>query len=80
MEIRGPMMVEQNYEPATMKIDVWRKDVELITAYAGDLDCPTPLFSATEVLYSSARGQGMGKLDTACINAVLESMAGLPKA
>ncbi|MGI9426033.1 MAG: NAD(P)-dependent oxidoreductase [Hyphomicrobiaceae bacterium] len=77
-EIRGPMMVDQTYEPATMKNDVWRKDMELIAAFASDLDCPTPLFSATEGLYSSARGQGMGNLDTAAVSAVLERMAGVP--
>lgn len=78
-EVRGPMMVEQNYEPATMKIDVWRKDVELITEFAGKLDCPTPLFSAADALYTAARAQGRGKQDTAAINEILEQMAGLAK-
>ena len=78
-EVRGPMMVEQCYEPATIKNDVWRKDIELISAFVRDLDCPSPLFSMTDALYASARGQGMGKLDTASINAVLEDMAGVPR-
>lgn len=76
-EIRGPMMVEQCYEPATMKNDVWRKDIELISAFARDLACPAPLFAITDALYSSTRGRGMGKLDTGSINAVLEEMAGI---
>ena len=58
LEVRGPMMVEQHYEPATMKNDVWRKDIELISAFARDLDCPAPLFSITDALYSSTRGRG----------------------
>ncbi|MGI9520094.1 MAG: NAD(P)-dependent oxidoreductase [Hyphomicrobiaceae bacterium] len=77
LEVRGPMMVERHYEPATMKNDVWRKDIELISAFARGLNCPSPLFSVTDVLYASARGQGMDKLDTASVNAVLESLAGL---
>ncbi len=76
-EVRGPMMVAQTYEPATMKIDVWRKDVELITEFARKLDCPTPLFSAAEALYSDSRAQGRGGQDTASVNAVLEQMAGI---
>lgn len=78
LEVRGPMMVEQHYEPATMKNDVWRKDIELISEFVRELDCPAPLFSVTDTLYASARGQGMGKLDTGSINAVLEAMAGVP--
>jgi putative dehydrogenase len=76
-EVRGSMMVERVYEPATMKLDVWRKDLELITAFATDLDCPTPLFSASEALYARTHGKDMGALDTACINTVLEEMAGI---
>jgi len=79
-EVRGPMMVEQTYEPATMKLDVWRKDVELIAAFAGSLDCPTPLFAQSEPLYASARGRGMGAQDTAAIKSILEMMAGIDEA
>ncbi len=79
-EIRGPMMVEREYKPATMKMDVYSKDIQLISDFARHLDCPVPLFSASEPLYSSARAQGRQKEDTAAVNAVLESMAGiLPK-
>ena len=79
LEVRGPMMVEQHYEPATMKNDVWRKDIELISAFARDLDCPAPLFSVTDTLYASSRGMCMNKLDTGAVNAVMEEMAGLPR-
>lgn len=79
-EIRGPMMVEREYEPATMKMDVYQKDIQLISDFARQLHCPVPLFSASEPLYSSARAQDRQKEDTAAVNAVLESMAGiLPK-
>jgi len=49
-EVRGPMMVEARYDEATMKIDVWQKDVQVITDFARELGCPTPLFAAAAQL------------------------------
>ncbi len=76
-EIRGPMMVDRTYEPATMKMDIYVKDLQLICDFARKLNCPVPLFTASEPLYSAARAQGRNKEDTAAVNAVLESMAGI---
>ncbi len=53
-DVRGPQMVNGNYEPPTMKISVWQKDMSLITDFAADLDAPTPLFATTVPLYASA--------------------------
>ena len=33
-ELRAPMMVKDRYEPATMKISVWQKDMDVIGSYA----------------------------------------------
>ena len=74
-EVRGPMMVAGNYEPATMKIDVWQKDLTLIAEFAAATGSPTPLFSATLPLYAAALAQGMALKDTAAVHAVLEGMA-----
>jgi L-threonate 2-dehydrogenase len=74
--IRGPMMVEGRYDEATMKVDMWQKDVKIITEFARELDCPTPLFAASAQLYSAAMAQGCAKHDTAVVCAVLEQMAG----
>lgn len=78
-EVRGPMMVEGRYDDATMKVDVWQKDVSVINAFARSLDCPIPLFSAAEPIYAAAMAQGWGKKDTAAVCAVLEAMAGLAR-
>ncbi|MDA1090596.1 MAG: NAD(P)-dependent oxidoreductase [Proteobacteria bacterium] len=78
-EIRGPMMVANDYDDATMKNSVWQKDMQVIADFAADLHCPTPLFSSTESLYKAAMEQGFGAKDTASICAVLEGMAGLPE-
>lgn len=76
-EVRGPMMVEGSYHRAAMKVDVWQKDIGIITDFARELGCPTPLFAAAAQLYAAALAQGRAKEDTAAVCAVLERMAGL---
>jgi len=78
-EIRGPMMVNNDYDDATMKVSVWQKDMRIITDFARGIECPTPLFSSTSLLYTAAMAQGRGGQDTASICAVLEEIAGLPE-
>ena len=76
-EVRAPLMIRRDYADATMKIDVYQKDIDIIGAYAQGLHCPTPLFEASKAFYSGAYAQGHAKHDTASICAVLESMAGV---
>ncbi len=78
-EVRAPLMIEGDYRRATMKIDVYQKDIDIISAYASALHCPTPLFEAAKPFYSGAYAQGYAKQDTAAICAVLEGMAGVPR-
>lgn len=76
-DLRAPMMAENAYLPATMKVDIWRKDMAVIGAFADELGVPTPTFSATIPIYAAAAGQGRGGEDTAAVCAVLEAMAGI---
>jgi L-threonate 2-dehydrogenase len=76
-EVRGPMMVEGSYHRAAMKVDVWQKDIQIISDFARELGCPVPLFAAAAQLYAAALAQGRAKEDTAAVCAVLERMAGL---
>jgi 3-hydroxyisobutyrate dehydrogenase-like beta-hydroxyacid dehydrogenase len=76
-EIRAPLMIAGDYSEATMKVDVYQKDIDIISAYASALHCPTPLFEASKAYYSGAYAQGYAKEDTAAIHAVLERMAGM---
>ena len=76
LQIRGPMMVRNNYSEAAMKVGVWQKDMRIITEFARELDCPTPLFAATSALYNAAMAQGFAESDTASVCAVLERLAG----
>ena len=75
-EVRAPLMIARDYSEATMKVDVYQKDIDIISAYASALHCPTPLFEASKAYYSSAYALGYAKEDTAAIHAVLERMAG----
>ncbi len=76
-EVRGPMMVHGRYLPATMKGDVYQKDIDIIHGFARRLKCPTPLFDRSLEFYSAALRQGRAKQDTAAIHAVLRKRARL---
>ena len=79
-ELRAPLMAANDYEPPTMKIDVWKKDMEIIGKYARALGVATPLFDATAPLYLRAIEEGLGGKDTAAVCAVLERMSGVKRA
>lgn len=71
-QMRAPMMVEGVYEPATMKVSIWKKDMAIIAAFADDVGCQTPLFSLTQPIYSEAMAMGLGDQDTASVFEVLK--------
>jgi 3-hydroxyisobutyrate dehydrogenase-like beta-hydroxyacid dehydrogenase len=75
LQVRGPMMVRNDYSDAAMKVGVWQKDMQIIADFARQLDCPTPLFAATSAIYNAAMAQGFAEADTASVCAVLESWA-----
>jgi len=78
-ELRAPMMVENDYSIATMKMDVWQKDLHVIGEFAKDLDSPVPLFSESARINRKAMDMGFAKLDTASVCKVLEQMAGIER-
>ena len=80
LQVRGPMMVADDYREATMKSEVWQKDMHLIAEFATHLDCPTPLFATCAPLYIAAMAAGYAKQDAGSVGAVLGSMAGLADA
>ena len=76
-KLRGKLMVEQNYLPATMKVEVWQKDMQVIGDMAKSVDCPLPLFTTCAPIYTTAMAQGLSQQDTASVCEVLGWMAGL---
>ena len=71
-QLRAPMMAEGVYEPATMKVSIWQKDMAIIAAFADDVGCQTPLFTLTQPIYSEAMAMGLGEKDTASVFEVLK--------
>ena len=79
LQVRGPMMVKGDYNNATMKIQVWQKDMTIIGDFARKLECPTPLFNASAPIYTSAMAMGLSAADTAAVCTVLERMANITR-
>ena len=75
-KLRGKFMVDRNYLPATMKVEVWQKDMQVIGEMAKAVNCPTPLFSACGPIFNAAMAQGLSQHDTASVCEVLDAMAG----
>jgi len=71
-QMRAPMMVQGVYEPATMKVSTWKKDMAIIAEFADDVGCSTPLFALTQPVYSEAMAMGLGDQDTASVFEVLK--------
>ena len=78
LEVRGPMMARGVYEPATMKLEVWQKDMRLIKALAEESGASTPLFDATIPLYLAAAAVGNSQMDTAAVRLALEAAGKSP--
>jgi len=76
LQVRGPMMAKNDYADATMKVEVWQKDMTIIGDFVRELDCASPLFAASAPLYNAAMAAGYGKLDTGSVCAVLEGLSG----
>ncbi len=71
-QMRAPMMVEGIYEPATMKVSMWEKDMAIIAEFAAAVGCATPLFTLTQPVYAQAMAMGLGEQDTASVFEVLK--------
>lgn len=71
-QMRAPMMANRSYEPATMRISTWQKDMAIIAEFASELGCETPLFATTQPVYVQALAMGLGNQDTAAVFEVLK--------
>jgi len=80
MRLRMPFMIDRSYLPATMKLDLWQKDMSVIGGMARAVNCPVPLLSACAPIYDAGMAQGFGHQDTASVSEVIAGMAGLDSA
>ena len=77
-EIRGPMIVEGQF-PAAAKLEMFIKDIGVISDFGKEIGVPTPLLDAALPWYEEAGAEGFGELDAAALVKLLESRAGLKK-
>jgi len=71
LRLRGRFMVERRYRPATMKVEIWQKDMRIIGDMARSVGASTPLFDACGPVYDVAMAQGFADADTASVCEVL---------
>lgn len=69
-EIRGPMMVADDYPPAA-RLEMFIKDIGVIGDFARSLGSPTPLLDASLPWYEEAVEEGLGDLDAAALARLL---------
>lgn len=74
LEVRGPLMISGDFG-AAMRVKTFQKDLDIIGAFARQLGCPTPLFTAAAQLNVAALAQGHANEDTASVFAVLRRLA-----
>jgi L-threonate 2-dehydrogenase len=77
LEVRGPSMAAGTYATPMMKVEVFQKDLEIISGFARESGCPAPLLSASVPFFTAAAAQDMRGYDTAAVVAVLRQIAGL---
>ncbi len=74
--LRGRFMVDRSYRPATMKVEVWQKDMQVIGDMARTVGAPVPLFSNCAALYNAAMALGLAQSDSAAVCEVFDAMTG----
>ena len=74
-EVRGPMMVVDEYDEPSARMSLFMKDVNTIDEFARSVGAPLPLFSAAIPLYVAAMAQGRADQDPAAVHAVLMTLA-----
>jgi len=77
-EIRGPMIVADDYPPAA-RLDIILKDTHVIKEFAALVGAPTPLLDAALGVYEESSRAGLGDLDAAALCRYLEQIGGLSR-
>lgn len=79
LELRGPMMVANDYREASARLKMFIKDISVIRDFAGAVGVATPLLDASLPLYEEGMAKGLGELDAAALCRLLEEKAGFDR-
>ncbi|HSM41896.1 MAG TPA: NAD(P)-dependent oxidoreductase [Afifellaceae bacterium] len=78
-EVRGALMVENDYGREGMNFSVPMKDSRIISEHAASVHCPIPLYQAALQFYHAAVAQGYGDMDAAAVCKVMEKAANVKR-
>lgn len=78
-EIRGPMMVSEDYTTSRGNFGMASKDGPVIGEFAQDMHFPAPIFQAALQMHHAAVGMDMYDIDTAALCRLYENMAGIQR-
>lgn len=73
---RGAHIVDGDYAPRSA-VDIFVKDLGIVTGAAGDSGAPVPLSDTALALFRQASEAGMGRLDDAAVALLLARQAGV---
>jgi 3-hydroxyisobutyrate dehydrogenase len=71
LDDRGERMVDGAFEEAKSSLDIFVKDMGLVTGAAAEHAYPAPLAAAAEQLYLAGRRAGLGRLDDSSLITVM---------
>jgi 3-hydroxyisobutyrate dehydrogenase/putative dehydrogenase len=80
LDDRGARMLDGAFEPVKSALNIFVKDMSLVTAAGRERRFATPLAAAAEQLYLMGAGAGLGHLDDSAIVTLYEHWAGRPLA
>ncbi len=78
-EIRGPMMVSEDYTSSRGNYGMASKDGPVIGEFAQSMHYPVPLFQAALQMHHAAVGMGMYDIDTASLCRLYETIGGVER-
>lgn len=79
LDVRGPMMVQDNYDPPAARLEIILKDARIISSFAHAHGAPTPLLDAAIHVYEASVADGLGDLDAAALCRYLEHIGGIER-
>jgi len=78
-EVRGALMVDENYTAEGMNMSVPLKDSAIISQHANQLRCPLPLYQTALQQYFAAAARGLDDMDASVVCKVMEHNAGVER-
>jgi 3-hydroxyisobutyrate dehydrogenase len=79
LDDRGPRMLEGSFDDVRSAVNIFAKDMGLVSAAAHQAMYPTPIASAAEQMYLVARRAGLGGLDDSSVIEVARGTFANPK-